>query len=136
MEMLGYVFEDDRHFYHKDGTYEDLTIQKQRRVTGNWLEYRIDRERCEDESGITDLRAAWGIPADIYDPDSIARSNRQGAALMKCMAAKGWQIPEPVRLRNGLLIYDVAPLQAEADAKQAWDTDIKVCNLDLSGFQR
>lgn len=55
---------------------------------------------------------------------------------MKCMAAKGWQIPEPVRLRNGLLIYDVAPLQAEADAKQAWDTDIKVCNLDLSGFQR
>jgi hypothetical protein len=136
MEALGYVYEDDSHLYYKDGSYEDLTVQKQRSLTGNWLGYRLDREYCDDSSGATALAVAAGLPPDEYDPNFIEQSNRQGAALMKCMASKGWQIPEPVRLRNGLLIYDVAPLQSEADAKQSWDIDIKVCNLDLSGFQR
>jgi hypothetical protein len=135
LEEAGYVFETDTQFYHKDGTFEDLLEPKQRSLTGRWLQWRLDSERCEDQAGVTALRAEWGVPADVYDPVQIERSNQRGAALMKCMASKGWQIPEPVRLRNGLLIYDVALLQSAPDAQQAWDIDIKVCSLELSGFQ-
>ncbi len=97
-------------------------------VRGAYLEYRIDLERCSEESGVYDLAARSGYQLrPQISPSDLASMNAQTISMVHCMKDKGWDVPDP-RTLHGMLVLDAPEMGSEEEA--AWFEDQSACYAD------
>ena len=114
----------------KDGTIHKPEIGDSFEYSGAYLEYRIDTERCQNESGLYAVRESFGAADPTPNPNLVRSSNQNNTRQMACLATKGWEIPEPVMLR-GFLLWDIQ-FETE-DERLAFYGDQVACNMELFG---
>ena len=130
MHQAGYPVVDSRDpegILLKDGTRLKPEIGQSFALKGAYLEYTVDRERCTASSGVGDVMKEAGYGPSGPDPTAM---NERAARVMRCVELKGWDVPEPVKLASGLLVFDV---QLDAEQKSAYELDVKVCQNQLFG---
>jgi hypothetical protein len=95
-------------------------------LKGPILDYLVAREKCQQAAGWEEILQRFGLTSEVQGvgPAQLAAQNQQQIALMRCMEAKGWEIPEPVT-PQGRLIFD-PPLDS-AEEQAAWDSDYATC---------
>ncbi|MEX0784265.1 MAG: hypothetical protein WD557_16615 [Dehalococcoidia bacterium] len=94
-------------------------------VRGAYLQYRLDLERCSEDSGLYDVaaRAGYQMRPQIR-PSDLTSMNTQTISVVQCMKGQGWNVPEP-RTLHGLLVLEIPELSAEEEA--AWLEDQLAC---------
>ncbi len=125
----GYQFQSDTVVVMLDGTVDDLMVARGRAVEGAWLDWRINNEQCEDQSGVTALLIGAGLPVG---PQAVARGfpdNALDAAAMDCVASAGLPVPTPKELRGGLKIYDKYSVPTEI--RERWTLTRTACVIQL-----
>ena len=129
MEREGYFGNPVDGVTLKDGTY--LRVQGTGLfITGAYLEYLMDEERCETSTGYLAIAERHGLQPDGFDPVRTRAFNERKVKQMDCLQGRGWAIPDPVRLR-GALVYDK---QFESEEERAaWVADWTQCNMQLFG---
>lgn len=130
MNNAGYPIVDSKHpegILLKDGTRLKPVIGQGYVLKGAYLEYTLDREKCEAESGTAEVMKKGGLGPSGPDPTG---SNEQSVRIMRCVELKGWDIPEPKKLASGILVFDI---DLDAEAKQAYDIDVHTCRNELFG---
>lgn len=129
MKAEGYIGNPVDGVTLKDGTY--LRVQGTGLfITGAYLEYLMDEERCESSTGYLAIAERHGMQPNGYDPERTRVFNERKVKQMACLETRGWAIPTPVTLR-GALVYDK---QFESDEERAaWVADWTQCNMELFG---
>jgi hypothetical protein len=95
-------------------------------LTGAYLDFRLAQQECQQEAGFEEILQKFGLTSQVQGitPGQLALMNQEELARMRCMEAKGWEIPEPVTLQ-GSLVFDVHHDNPEDEA--AWQTDYSEC---------
>ena len=130
MNNVGYPVVDSREpegILLKDGTRHKPVVGQGYALKGAYLEYILDKEKCEAESGSAEVMKKAGFGPSGPDPTG---SNEQSVRIMRCVELKGWDIPEPKKLASGILVFDI---DLDAEAKQAYDLDNQTCRNELFG---
>jgi hypothetical protein len=121
----GYQRHPDGGVILKDGTTFKPGPGVQQAVRGAYLQYRIDMERCSEDSGLYDVAAKHGYQMrPQMSPADLTSMNTQTISVVRCMQDEGWVVPEP-RTLHGLLVLDVPEMSAEEEA--AWFDDQSTC---------
>jgi hypothetical protein len=95
-------------------------------LTGAYLDFRLAQQECQEEAGFEAILQQHGLTSEIQgvSPGQLAAMNEQQVGRMRCMEAKGWEIPEPVTLQ-GTLVFDVRHDNPEEES--AWQADFAEC---------
>ncbi|MEX0784271.1 MAG: hypothetical protein WD557_16645 [Dehalococcoidia bacterium] len=94
-------------------------------LSGAYLRYQIDAERCQQENGWFEVVQRFGFAGrPEIDPARLAEMNATAIAEMQCMEAKGWAIPEAEMLQ-GMVVFEITHERPEQEA--AWDADYAAC---------
>ncbi len=127
MAEEGYVGNPVEGVVLKDGSLLKMGPGEGRAVRGAYLQYRVDTERCSEESGFYDVTAKLGHPARPLIPSAtLGQMNTRTINIMRCMEGKGWKLPDPVTL-HGMLVLD--PTLDTPEDEAAWATDHSECFL-------